>query len=73
MANGFGTLKFSLVCMSRIPSIISTDLTRFIKRLIVFLNGRYRKAYVAHVQCTFTKTVEGSGAYTNAATKKKLL
>jgi len=50
MVNGFGTCKFFLVCTSKIPLNVSSDLTRFIKQRIVFLSGRYRKGFVAHGQ-----------------------
>lgn len=63
MVNGFGTWKFSLVSTSKIPLNVSSDLTRFIKRRIVFLNGRYRKGYVAHVQGTFAEGLADSGAH----------
>jgi hypothetical protein len=63
MVNEFGTWKSSLVCTLKILLNVSSDLTRFIKRRTVFLNGRHRKGYVAHVQGTFTETVEDSGAH----------
>jgi hypothetical protein len=63
MVNGFGTWKLSLVCRWKIPLNVSSNLTQFIKRRIVFLKGRYRKGYVAHIEGTFTERVEVSGAH----------